>query len=163
MQRVTAVLFPPEGRLKRAERFITLTREQRYRRRLMCETDCGQAFLLDLAEATYLPGGSGLLTDGGDVIFVVAAPEELMRIEAATQLMLTRIAWHIGNRHTPAEITQEVIYILPDHVLADMVRLLGGSVSTVFRPFEPEGGAYGGHGSLQHGHHHHEHHQHEHS
>jgi urease accessory protein len=55
---------------------------------------------------------------------------------------LLRIAWHIGNRHTPAEITADAIYIEEDHVLAEMVCGQGCSVMAVTRPFRPERGAY---------------------
>lgn len=161
--RASTVILPPDERIAAATLKITLPREERYRRRIMCKTDCGLPFLLDLAEATYLPNGAGLLTDQGDVILVEAAQEELLEITAATPIILSRIAWHIGNRHTPAEITERALYIQPDHVLAEMVRGLGGNVQTVSRPFEPEGGAYGGHSSLEQGHHHHHaHHTHEH-
>lgn len=139
---------------------ITLKREERYRRRIAWHTDQGDAFLLDLAEATYLPDGTGLEFDGGDVVVVRAAPEELLEVTAPDVATLLRIIWHIGNRHTPAEVTADTIYIQPDHVLADMVRGIGGRVEKVTRPFEPEGGAYGGHGSLERGHHHHEAHDH---
>ena len=88
------------------------------------------------------------------MIRVNAAPEPLLRISAPDTLTLSRLAWHIGNRHTPAEITADAVYIQPDHVLAEMVRGLGGAVEDVLRPFEPEGGAYGGHGALERGHHH---------
>ncbi len=134
---------------------ITLKREERYRRRITLCTDQGEAFLLDLAEATYLPDGTGLEFDGRDIVIVRAAPEELLEVTAPDFTTLLRIIWHIGNRHTPAEVTADTIYIQPDHVLADMVRGLGGRVACVTRPFEPEGGAYGGHGSLERGHHHH--------
>ena len=76
------------------------------------------------------------------------------RNPCSTLSSLARIAWHIGNRHTPAEITAEAIYIKPDHVLAEMVAGLGAHVHMVRRPFEPEGGAYGSKGPLQQGHHH---------
>lgn len=139
---------------------ITLNRENRYRRRLALCTDQGDAFLLDLAEATYLPDGTGLAFGDGDVVIVRAAPEELLEVTAPDVVTLMRITWHIGNRHTPAEVTADAIYIQPDHVLAEMVGRLGGRVETVTRPFEPEGGAYGGHGSLERGHHHHGSHDH---
>jgi urease accessory protein len=155
MQRATAVILPPDNRIADAKQAITLPREERYRRRVRWTTDCGQPILLDLSETTYLPGGAGLLTEAGDVIRVVAAAESLLRITAASPLLLSRIAWHIGNRHTPAQINEDAIFILPDHVLAEMVRGLGGTVAEVVQPFEPEGGAYGGHGSLERGHHHH--------
>lgn len=143
---------------------ITLTREDRYRRRITLSTDQGEPFLLDLAEAMYLADGTGLAFDDGAFIVVRAAPEELFKLTAPDTATLMRITWHIGNRHTPAEVMPDALYIQPDHVLADMVRGLGGHVETVTRPFEPEGGAYGGHGSLERGHHHgggdHHHHHH---
>ncbi len=166
MIRALSVLFPPDPVLAAARRTITLTREQRYRRRIVMTSDCCFEFLLDLPEAAYLPSGSGLLLESGDIIGVRAADEPLMELRAYDLAGLMRIAWHIGNRHTPAEITPDALYIQPDHVLADMVRGLGGVVSEVMRPFEPEGGAYGGHAALKSGHHHgaqahlHDHHGH---
>lgn len=150
----TEIVPLSDVRLTDAERTITLTREERYRRRIVMTTDCGFQFLLDLPEAAYFPHGSGLLLETGEVIAVRAADEPLMELRAGSPGLLMRIAWHIGNRHTPAEITTDALYIQPDHVLADMVRGLGGTVSEVMRPFEPEGGAYGGHGTLNEGHHH---------
>lgn len=134
---------------------VTLDREARYRRRIAMTSDRGHDFLLDLAEATYVADGDALEMENGILVRVVAAPEDLMEIHAHSAPELARIAWHIGNRHTPAEITPHAIYIKPDHVLADMVAGLGAHVHLVRRPFEPEGGAYGGKGPLQSGHHHH--------
>lgn len=133
---------------------ITLDREARYRRRIAMATDRGHEFLLDLPEATYLAHGDALELSNGALVKVQAAPEALMEIHTHGPLELARIAWHIGNRHTPAEITASAIYIKPDHVLAEMVEGLGAHVHAVTRPFEPEGGAYGSKGPLQMGHHH---------
>jgi len=143
---------------------VTLDREARFRRRIAMETDRGHAFLLDLPEATYLAHGDALELSNGALVKVLAAPEDLLEVHAHGAVALARIAWHIGNRHTPAEITAHAIYIKPDHVLAEMVEGLGGHVHAVKRPFEPEGGAYGGKGPLQAGHHHHGagHHHHDH-
>lgn len=139
---------------------ITLDRQSRHRRRVVLKTDSGRELLLDLAEATYLADGDALLLDGGAIVLVKAAAEELLEIHASDAIALARIAWHLGNRHTPAQIAGDAILIQPDHVLAEMVAGLGAHVHRVRRPFEPEGGAYGGHGPLQggHGHHHHHHH-----
>ena len=165
MKRATAALPPDDARIASNAPIITLPREDRYRRRVAWMTDCGQPFLLDLPEATYMPDGTGLALNTGEYIIVRAAPENLIKLTAPTSANLMRIAWHIGNRHTPAEITPDALFILPDHVLVDMVRGLGGTVEEVSRPFEPEGGAYGGHGTLERGHHHrpvHQHDDHEH-
>lgn len=137
---------------------VTLDREARWRRRVALETDRGHAFLLDLAEATYLADGDALDIEGRGLVRVVAAEEDLVEVHAPDPPTLSRIAWHIGNRHTPAEITASAIYIQPDHVLEEMIAGLGGHVHRVRRPFEPEGGAYGHKSALQSGHHHHGHH-----
>ncbi len=141
---------------------ITLDRQSRYRRRIALATDRGHEFLLDLPEATYLASGDALELSNGALVKVVAAPEDLLEIHVHDALELARIAWHLGNRHTPAEVTAKAIYIQPDHVLAEMVEGLGAHVHRVKRPFEPEGGAYGGHGPLQSGHHHGHGHSHDH-
>ncbi|MEO0619765.1 MAG: urease accessory protein UreE [Pseudomonadota bacterium] len=152
---LTASETIPRGdpRMKNPAYVITLAREDRYRRRIRCETDNGTVFLLDLPEATYLAPGDGLLLESGDIVEVHAAPEALLKITTDDPTALARVAWHIGNRHTPAEIATDAMFIQQDHVLADMLRGLGASVADVVRPFEPEGGAYGGHGSLHASHH----------
>ena len=87
--------------------------------------------MLDLAEATYLADGDGLLLDDGGIVLVRAAAEDLLEIHAADAIALARIAWHLGNRHTPAQITGDAILIQPDHVLAEMVEGLGAHVHAV--------------------------------
>ncbi|MFL5220849.1 MAG: hypothetical protein ACJ8DO_19560 [Microvirga sp.] len=73
-----------------------------------------------------------------------------------------RVAWHIGNRHTPAEIGADAIWIEDDHVLAEMVRGQGCTATPVRRPFRPERGAYEPDCGHDHGHAHHAHHAHHH-
>jgi urease accessory protein len=90
----------------------------------------------------------------GRLVWVEAAPERLLEIRAADDHALKRLIWHIGNRHIPAEIAPDAVYIAYDHVLAEMVRGLGGTADAVERPFRPEGGAYAGEAA---GHHHHGH------
>ena len=46
---------------------ITLAYGERHRRRIKMEADNGEAFLLDLAEATQLADGDGLKLEDGDV------------------------------------------------------------------------------------------------
>ena len=73
---------------------------------------------------------------------------------------LLRLAWHLGNRHLPAEIDAQRILIRYDHVIVEMLKGLGATVQEVSAPFNPEGGAYGEHNRQpghHHGHHHHDH------
>jgi urease accessory protein len=56
---------------------------------------------------------------------------------------LPRLAWHIGNRHTPCQIAADHLLIRADHVLEGMLRGLGAGVTPTMAAFAPEGGAYG--------------------
>jgi urease accessory protein len=122
----------------------TLAFEHRHRRRLRLATDAGVPFLLDLAQATVLRDGDLLALDDGTLVQVRAAPERVIDITAPDAPALARIAWHLGNRHTPTQILPGVLRIRADHVLEHLLTdHLGASVTRVAAPFDPEGGAYG--------------------
>jgi urease accessory protein len=157
MLRATHLLRKADLKGRIAIDSVTLDRQGRYRRRVLLTTDRGHEVMLDLAEATYMAHGDALDLGNGTCVKIIAAAEALLEIHAHGPVELARIAWHIGNRHTPCEIGREAIYIQPDHVLEEMVIGLGAHVHHVTRPFEPEGGAYGGKGPLQEGHHGHSH------
>jgi urease accessory protein len=122
--------------------FVTLDSDRRHVRRARAISDGGRALLIDLHEAIFLQPGDALAAEDG-LIEVRAAPEELLEIRAQDALSLARLAWHLGNRHTPAELTADSIYIQPDHVLQRMAEGLGATVTSVTRAFQPEMGAYG--------------------
>ena len=142
---------------------IVLDHGDRHRRRLAMRGVGGVAFLLDLPEATMLDDGDALVLEDGRLVWVEAASEKLLEIRAESDHALKRLIWHIGNRHIPAEIGGDAVWIAYDHVLAEMVLGLGGSAEPVERAFRPEGGAYAGghahahshsHAHDDHGHHH---------
>jgi|SRR6516164_11698307 urease accessory protein len=130
--------WPPEAALDT----VTLAYVDRHRRRVRLVADSGESFLLDLARAHHLTDGDGLELDTGGFIGVRAAPEPIFEIEAANRAALLRIAWHLGNRHLPLQVTGERLRIRADHVIADMVTGLGGRVTRLQAPFDPEIGAY---------------------
>jgi len=121
---------------------VSLAYAERYRRRGLLATDGGREVMLDLPEATELADGAILALPDGTGIAVRAAPEPLAEVRAEGAA-LARLAWHIGNRHTPAEIGEGCLRIARDHVLEGMLVALGASVRAVEAPFRPEGGAYG--------------------
>lgn len=134
---------------------VTLDREDRYRRRAVLTGDTGLSFLLDEPNAVHLHHGDGLELEDGRIIEVLAEPEELVEIGADNAAHLVKIAWHLGNRHLPTQLMGETLRIRRDHVIEDMVTRLGGQLTRLKAPFDPEGGAYG-HGQT-HGHEHHGH------
>lgn len=145
MTRAVSVVRRPAVKPAAVADRITLDHEARNRRRLAMTSDGGLDFLLDLPRPMALEDGDALALEDGRLVEVKAANEDLVEVTAGSALRLAKIAWHLGNRHTPAEVTEEAIYVAPDHVLVEMVRGLGGATKTVRRPFRPEKGAYHGH------------------
>jgi urease accessory protein len=132
---------------------VVLDREARHRRRHTLVGRSGLAFLLDLPQAVFLRDGDGLALEDGRIVAVEAAPELLFEITCQDPLALLRVAWHLGNRHLPTEIRGDRLRIRADHVIADMVRGLGATVTVIKAPFDPEGGAYDQDHRHNHGHH----------
>jgi len=147
---------------------VVLEFDERHRRRVTMSGVRGLEFLLDLPEAVTLRSGDGLKLDDGRIVEVVAAPEALAEIRAADPPALTRIAWHLGNRHLPTELGRRSLRVRRDRVIEEMVAGLGGQVTAIEAPFNPEGGAYvraaepHEHGNGRHDHAHDSHHEHGH-
>jgi urease accessory protein len=139
---------------------VVLGFDDRHRRRMAMTGTRGLAFLLDLAEAVALRGGDALVLEDGRLVEVVAAPEPLVEIRGSDPQHLVRVAWHLGNRHLPTQITGRGLRIRRDHVIEEMVRGLGARLIEIEAPFDPEGGAYAGQQhahAASHGHAHHDH------
>lgn len=131
---------------------VVLDYDDRHRRRMTMKGTHGLEFLLDLDEAVVLRSGDALMLDDGRKIEVVAAPEPLAEIRASDMAALVRVAWHLGNRHLPTELTRRALRIRRDPVIEEMAKGLGAQVIGIDAPFNPEGGAYakGGHGEHDH-------------
>lgn len=141
---------------------LTLDFDMRHRRRFTFATARGEAILLDLPRAVAMADGDGLRLDDGRWLRVTAAHEPLAEVRCGSAHDLARIAWHLGNRHLPAEIADGAIRIRPDHVIEAMLEGLGAEVAHISAPFQPEGGAYGGERRDHHGHGHSHSHSHDH-
>ncbi|MEX5597603.1 urease accessory protein UreE [Pseudophaeobacter sp. C1-32P7] len=146
---------------------VVLDYEARFLRRKVLSTETGARLLVDLPQTTSLDHGGVLILEDGGEIAVTAAAEALLEVTAGNTsgAELVRLAWHIGNRHTPCQIQPERLLIQRDHVIRAMLERLGADVREVEEPFTPEGGAYG-HGrthSHDHGHTHDHGHSHDHS
>jgi urease accessory protein len=136
---------------------VVLGYDDRHRRRLAMTGTKGTGFLLDLPAATALRGGDALVLEDGRLIEVVALPEPLLEIRCADPQHLARLAWHLGNRHLPAQFMAKAVRIRHDHVIVGLAAQLGARVIAVEAPFDPEGGAYAGSdGHHDEGHHYHD-------
>lgn len=144
MRRATHVLTRDDHRDQSVAGHLRLDHHHRHRRRLTLKTEEGETILLDLPVAVHLRGGDRLVLDDGAIIAVQALDEPLLEISATDLAALIRISWHLGNRHLPTQLMGSALRIREDHVLEEMVRGLGGTVTHVVAPFDPEGGAYAG-------------------
>lgn len=118
---------------------VVLDYEARFLRRKKLVSVAGLAFVVDLPQTTSLDAGDALLLGDGRQVTVIAAPEEVLEIRGP----LPRLAWHIGNRHTPCQVCEDHLVIQRDPVIRHMLEHLGAEVRESVRPFTPEGGAYG--------------------
>ena len=124
---------------------LTLDFDARHRRRIRLTADQGEDLLLDLPKAVAMADGDGLQLEDGRWLKVQAAAESIVEIRHKDPHQLTRLAWHLGNRHLPTEIRDYVLRIRPDHVIEDMLHGFGAELVKLQAPFQPEGGAYGSH------------------
>src|SRR5215813_2596411 len=136
---------------------LTLDFDQRHRRRMRLTDDLGQDLLLDLPVAVAMADGDGLQLEDGRWLRIRAATELVVEIRHTDSSQLVRLAWHLGNRHVPTEIRDQILCIRPDHVIEEMLCGFGAKLIKVQEGFQPEGGAYDRHHHLHdaEGHHHH--------
>ena len=128
---------------------LPLTADERTVLRGRRRTVCGRDVLLQLPRDQSLQPGDQLCdADGITRVEVTAAPEALLRVQAATPLDLMQAAYHLGNRHVALELHEQELFLLDDSVLEDLLKSRGLMLSRCIRPFSPDGGAYGVH---QHG------------
>ncbi|HEX2555599.1 MAG TPA: urease accessory protein UreE [Microvirga sp.] len=163
MLRATSIVRKAAVKAERVTDSVTLDHEGRNRRRIALKGDGGLDFLLDLDKASVLNDGDAVKLEDGRLVQVRAAPQRLLEVRAENPLRLLKVAYHVGNRHTPAEVTADAVYIEDDHVLAEMVRGQGCTATLVMRPFQPERGAYEHDCGHDHGHGHHHGHDHGHA
>jgi urease accessory protein len=120
---------------------VVLDAGDRHRRRIMLKGDRGEDFLLDLDEAVALRDGDGIMLEDGSIVLVAGQAEPLAEVAVRTPLALVQLAWHLGNRHTDVQVVGGRLRFRRDHVLEEMAAGLGGAVTTIEAPFDPEAGA----------------------
>ncbi len=165
MERIVGIIERGEWDPAKAVDTVSLDANDRHRRRIVLKTENGIELLLDLPQPLALRDGDGLVLEDRSIVGVTGMPEPVLDIEAANSIELTRLAWHLGNRHTDVQILDGgALRIRADHVLADMLRGLGARVTPREAPFEPEAGAYdhAGHAPAHHTHVHRHDHDHSH-
>ncbi|WP_299870887.1 urease accessory protein UreE [uncultured Cocleimonas sp.] len=145
---------------------LTLGKDQREKSRLKVTLDDGREGGLFFDKGTSFQDGDLIISaDGETLVEIKAAAETVSMVHCDDPLLLAKACYHLGNRHIPLQIDATELRYQHDHVLDEMVRGFGLTVTTEQAPFEPESGAYsgGGHhhhsGDHDHSHDHHQQHQ----
>lgn len=132
---------------------LVLPYDLREKSRLRARLASGEDVAVFTVRGTVLRNGDLLKGDDGRIVKITAAKEATYRVECDTPRALLRCAFHLGNRHTQAQVDGDArhgfLRIRKDPVLKEMLDGLGAKVTEELAAFEPESGAYGG------GHHHH--------
>ncbi|MBN0988943.1 urease accessory protein UreE [Amphritea pacifica] len=129
---------------------VVLSQEQRDRGRLKLTGENGEEIRLFLERGKPLQVGEYLKTSCGKLIKVEGAVEPVTHAQCDDWHTFARACYHLGNRHVKLQVGERWLRMQPDHVLEEMLELLGLTLSHQEAIFVPESGAYS-HG----GHHHH--------
>jgi urease accessory protein len=127
---------PVAGRLE-------LPFERRRKSRQRAVLDSGEEVAIELPRGQVLRGGDRVLASDGRVIEVVAQRERVAHVMCESSRLLTRAAYHLGNRHVAVQVGEDWLRIAADPVLERMLEGLGATIAVLDEPFEPEAGAYG--------------------
>ncbi|WP_299595170.1 urease accessory protein UreE [uncultured Microbulbifer sp.] len=160
---------------KTAQFTVVLDHLQRDRGRLRAQASDGTEVRIFLERGKPLQVGEILLSECGKFIEVQGAAEPVTTARCEDWFTFSRACYHLGNRHVKLQIatvengegeSERWLRITPDHVLEEMLELLGLNLTRENAVFVPESGAYSGGHSHSHSHHHshsaHEHHEHHH-
>ncbi len=128
---------------------IILSHEQRDRGRMRVFSTDGEEVRLFLKRGTPLIVGETLRSQCGRHILVEGAIEPVVTASSESWEKFSRACYHLGNRHVKVQLGERWLRILPDHVLEEMLVLLGLQLQKSQHVFIPESGAYvnGGHHS----------------
>jgi urease accessory protein len=125
---------------------LVLPYDQREKCRLRARLESGEEVAIFTVRGTVLRDGDLITGDDQRVVHIVAALEPTYAVYCASEHVLARCAFHLGNRHTQVQIGAGVLRMRVDPVLREMVEGLGGHVLEEAAVFEPEQGAYAGAG-----------------
>lgn len=129
---------------------VVLSHEQRERGRLKLVGTNNEEVRVFLERGKPLLVGEYLKSECGKIVQVEGAVESVAHASCDDWESFSKACYHLGNRHTKIQIGERWLRIKPDHVLEEMLHLLGLVISHEEAVFNPESGAYS-HGHHSHG------------
>ena len=122
---------------------LTLNSDQRRIIRGKRLSDCKKELLLQLPRKGKLNDGDILLTNRENLyVIIIAQRENLLEITAKTNLELTKVAYHLGNRHVEIEINKKTILTKSDYIIEELLENFEVCLLKVEKKFFPETGAF---------------------
>ena len=141
MIKVKKIINNNKWRVKANDEII-LDHLDRNRRRIKLKTKKNISFLLDEIKPIFLVDGALLILSNNYKVKVIAKLEDVFKIKIEDKKSLMVLAWHIGNRHIPAEIHKDYVLIKRDEIIGKMLKILGAKIYKKKLTFTPESGAY---------------------
>ena len=159
MPRATSVIAATHRHDRPVADTVILDYAQRCAQKVTVTGVKGGIIDIDLHAPTRLRTDDLLVLEDNSLVEVVAAPEPLIEARAADLGGLSRLAWHLGDRHVPVQVLPNRIRARRDAAVEALLTALGAKVTMIDAPFEPEGGAYASTHAHDHSHDHsHDHH-----
>ena len=121
---------------------LILPYELREKSRLRATMSNGEEVAVFTLRGSVMRHGDLMLGNDGSVVQILAAVEPTYRVECDTAFGLLRCAFHLGNRHTQAQLGDGFLRIRQDSVLREMLQGLGAHVTEESAAFEPEAGSF---------------------
>ena len=122
---------------------LTLSSDQRRILRGKRKSDCNQELYLQLPREGKLSDGDTLLTNQiGLFVKIIAQKENLIEITSKTDYELTKVAYHLGNRHVEIEINENILFTKGDYIIEELLKNFEVNLIKVEKKFSPEIGAF---------------------
>ncbi len=122
---------------------LTLSSDQRRIFRGKRKSDCNKELHLQLPREGKLNDGDTLLTNHKNLyVQIIAQKENLLEINARTDLELMKVAYHLGNRHVEIEINEKILLTKNDYIIEELLKNFEVKLTKVEKKFFPEIGAF---------------------
>ncbi len=142
MKRAIAVLPAANGTSPKAIDTLLLDYAQRQMPQGVYTALRGTQVEMDLPQPVRLCTDDCLILDDDSLVEIVARPEPLYEVRAGNPSDLARIAWMLGDRHMPVDISERRLRVRRDPAIETLLSNAAVKIVAIDAPFEPEGGAY---------------------
>ena len=122
---------------------LILNSDQRRILRGKRKSKCNQEIHIQLPRYRKLNDGDILITNHENLfVKIIAQEENLFEITARSKFELTKVAYHLGNRHVEIEINDNIIFTKSNYIIEELLNNFEVNFRKVGKKFFPEIGAF---------------------